>query len=190
MTRPELRRYTFWYDHFRYFVMSSPPHSRDPDWTSEDVPGEFVFPPQDGVIGWRPPGCVEIMPGHEAGELDVDLGWLPDEPTGVYDTLGVASACDIATPNGRVVLADTSGQLIAAHHFADVVRCRVFVEVFGRSWQVPWGTKSEEHHTVLVWPSETPRPWWRSTNRDEVAKHFLDEYRRAGIEPDVGQREP
>jgi len=190
MTDIELMRYTFRYDHFRYFVRAVEAAPFDPKWDTEGVTSSFVFPPHDGVIGRRPPGCIEIMPGHEAGPLDVDVAWLDQEPVGVYDTDGVASACDILTPSGHVVLADHLNHVVAEHNFGDVSRCRVFVEVYERAWQVPWGTKSEEHHTILVWPTSNEQPWWRSAARDERALTFLDGYRRGGIDPEVGQRDP
>ena len=192
MPEIEFARHTFWKDHFRYFVRADGDTPVDPEWDTDGATGSFVHAPTDGVIRWRLPFCVEVIPGKEAGDIDVDVAWLNSEPDDIYDTDGVASACDIAVPTGRVAIADHSNIEVTGHDFGNIRRCRVFVEVHDRdaSTGTPWGAKTAEHHTIVVWPATTSQPRWTSTTRDAAAIAFVDSYRRVGIDPEVGQKEP
>jgi hypothetical protein len=192
VTGVEFTRYTFWKDHFRYFVRAEVAMPLEPEWDTDGASGAFVFAPLDGVIRWRLPYSIEVIPGKEAGEVDVDVAWLDREPEGIYDTEGVASACDIEAPIGRVAIADNWNTEVIGHDFGAARRCRVFVEVYERdlSMFAPWGAKTEEHHTIIAWPTNTAQPHWTSARRDATAMIVLDSYRRSGIDPARGQREP
>lgn len=59
-----LTRYTFWKDHFRYFVRADGATAPlDPSWDTDGASGAFVHPPHDGVIRWRLPHSIEVIPG-------------------------------------------------------------------------------------------------------------------------------
>jgi hypothetical protein len=187
-------RYTFWKDHHRYFVRVADTTSIDPLWDADGATGDFVFPPTDGVLRWRLPFCLEVIPGKEAGEIDVDVAWLDGPPAGVEMSDGVASACDIATPTGRVAIADSYDDVLASHDFGSARTCRVFVEVVDRDRSgeagVMWGAKTSEHHTILIWPTNAAAERWASAHRDRTAAQHLASYRDFDIDPDVGQRGP
>lgn len=188
-----LMRYTFWKDHFCYFVRADGATAPlDPSWDTDGASGAFVHPPHDGVIRWRLPYSIEVIPGKEAGEIDVDVAWLAGEPDGIYETQAVASACDLETPTGRVAIADHSNAEVISHDFGAARRCRIFVAVHDRdrSSSAPWGAKTDERHTIIVWPTTIPQQRWTSAARDATALAMLDGDRRVGIDPVVGQREP
>jgi hypothetical protein len=188
----QFTRYTFWKDHFRYFVRADGAALLDPEWDTDGASAAFVHPPQDGVIGWRLPHSIEVIAGKEAGEIDVDVAWLASEPAGIYETHAVASACDIETPTGRVAIADHWNTEVVGHDFGAARRCRVLVEAHDRdlSSSAQWGAKTDEHHTIIVWPMNIPQQRWTSVRRDATAIAMLDGYLRAGIDPELGQRDP
>ncbi|WP_460605443.1 hypothetical protein [Jatrophihabitans fulvus] len=188
-------RHTLWKDHFRYSVVAvGPDADGNAEHSTDDDDAHYVFPPTDGILRWRLPRSVEIIPGKEAGDLDVDVAWLDAEPEGVYERAGVASACDLQTPTGTIHLVDGAGSTVARHRFPAASRCRVFVEVEGRDASaapgVRWGQKTDEVHTIVVWPTSRATPPWTSPRLDRTAHQALDDLRAVGIDPVRGQREP
>jgi hypothetical protein len=157
-----LTRYTFWKDHFRYFVRADGATAPlDPSWDTDGASGAFVHLPQDGVIRWRLPHSIEVIPGKEAGEIDVDVAWLDGEPDGIYETQAVASACDLETPTGRVTIADHSNTEVISHDFGAARRCRVFVAVHDvwRGERARWASLGLGRTTKTTGSSTDPSEW-------------------------------
>lgn len=86
----------------------------------------------------------------------------------------------------------TSNAEVISHDFAAARRCRVFVAVHDRdvSNSAPWGAKTDERHTIIVWPTIIPRQRWTSAARDATAIAVLDGDRRVGIDPELGSESP
>jgi hypothetical protein len=126
------------------------------------------------------------------GKIRLTVTWTESEPDGIYETAEVASACDIETPDGAVVLADYWDNPVTEHVFSGVTRCRMFVVVRDRDVSMfgPYRGSTSEHHEWTVWPTAEPRPAWNSGVLDQRGQSWLRSYEDYGMDPAVGQREP
>jgi hypothetical protein len=71
----------------------------DPRWDTDGATGDFVFLPMDGVIWWRLPLCLEVVPGKKLAILvfvevfDRDVsdapGVAPGAKTSEHHTIAV-----------------------------------------------------------------------------------------------------
>lgn len=171
-----LSRHRFLNDYYQFYVRDSGRLG-----VGSDHMAEIGFAPErptDGLV-MPLPRQVLVHSGDEMGPVNVDVAWSLEEPEGVYEIEGFASACDIDLASGTLLLADGYGRVVARHSYGSATRLRVLVSAKGREVQ-PWQNPVRgmdpnlgEIFTVVTWPISSPEPWWCNERYDKSARDTL-----------------
>jgi hypothetical protein len=184
-------RKSFRNDYYAFSIRAVNPAAEINEYADEGVGG---YPPEDvatdGLIYWTQRRVV-VRTGKEMGPVEVDLEWAQESPGDIYNTAGLASACDLALPSGLVLLANGYGQEVDRFRYPAGSRIRVFVSVIGRDIEPSQGRligndpNTGELFAVTTWPIHTPQPWWCNERYDATSVGTLSYEQKAMTTRDV-----